>query len=77
MKESLYVIKQTWVFTKNLPEISRLTQHLFLKLFPKQTDKMSIYCVLSDIKRSAADRILTSLQLTGRFVSQSQTIHLK
>ena len=77
MKESLYVIKQTWILTKNLPEISRLIQHLFSKLFHKQTDKMSIYCVLSDIKRSAASRILISLQLTGRFDSQSQTIHLK
>ena len=27
MKESLYVIKHSWIFTKLIPQISRLIQH--------------------------------------------------
>ena len=46
VKESLYVIKHTLIFTKLLPRFSRLIQHLCLKFFRKQSDKMGIKCTV-------------------------------
>ena len=72
VKESLYVIKHTKIFTKLLPRFSRLIQHLYSKFFRKQSDKMGIKWIvfeaIQNTRNSCFIRYKT-LDCASRFIS--------